>query len=181
MTRYLLQSCFHGASSLTRGRVCLLYMLLALASAVFLESESLCTRDHILLSQIWDFVFVASYDSQVHGEGIRFRLYTGKDLYSLEFYCCYNRFTARIETPSKSELSSVVLSVVMEILCSETCYLVETPSLLYVVRDTTVYLAVVHQRMSGTGSTIPAFSGHVKIYNIFLYSMKCGGRTIKNP
>jgi hypothetical protein len=31
---------------------CLLYMLLALASVVFLGSESLGTRDHILLSQI---------------------------------------------------------------------------------------------------------------------------------
>jgi hypothetical protein len=41
-----------GAPSLTRGRVCLLYMLLVLASAVFLGSESLGIRDHILLSQI---------------------------------------------------------------------------------------------------------------------------------
>jgi hypothetical protein len=41
-----------GAPSLTRGRVCLLYMLLALARAVFLRSESLGTRDHILLTQI---------------------------------------------------------------------------------------------------------------------------------
>jgi hypothetical protein len=32
-------------------------MLLALASVVFLGSESLETRDHILLSQIWDFHF----------------------------------------------------------------------------------------------------------------------------
>jgi hypothetical protein len=32
-------------------------MLLALARAVFLGSESLGTRDHILLSQIWDFPF----------------------------------------------------------------------------------------------------------------------------
>jgi hypothetical protein len=48
---------FYGASSLTRGRVCLLYMLLALASAVFLGSELLGTRDHILLSQTWDFPF----------------------------------------------------------------------------------------------------------------------------
>jgi hypothetical protein len=39
------------------GRVCLLYMLLALASAVFLGSESLGTRDRILLSQISDFSF----------------------------------------------------------------------------------------------------------------------------
>jgi hypothetical protein len=42
---------------LTRGRVCLLYMLLALASAVFLGSESLETRDYILLSQTRDFPF----------------------------------------------------------------------------------------------------------------------------
>jgi hypothetical protein len=40
-------------SCLTRGRVCLLYMLLTLASVVFLRSESLWTRYHILLSQIW--------------------------------------------------------------------------------------------------------------------------------
>jgi hypothetical protein len=62
MTRYILLFdnyglCFCGAPSLTRGRVCLLYMLLALASAVFLESESLGTRDHILLYQISDFPF----------------------------------------------------------------------------------------------------------------------------
>jgi hypothetical protein len=35
----------------------LLYNLLALASAVFLGSESLGTCDRILLSQIWDFPF----------------------------------------------------------------------------------------------------------------------------
>jgi hypothetical protein len=43
---------FCGVPFLTRGRICLLYMLLALASAVFLGSESLGTRDHILLSQV---------------------------------------------------------------------------------------------------------------------------------
>jgi hypothetical protein len=52
-----LRSCFCGAPSLTRGLVCLLYILLALASAVFLGSESLETRNHILLSQIRDFPF----------------------------------------------------------------------------------------------------------------------------
>jgi hypothetical protein len=61
MTRYLLLwqlwSCFCGVPSLTRGLVCLLYMLLALASAVFCGSESLGTRNHILLSRIWDFPF----------------------------------------------------------------------------------------------------------------------------
>jgi hypothetical protein len=48
---------FLWASSLTTGWVWLLYMLLALASVVFLGSESLWTCNHILLSQIWDFPF----------------------------------------------------------------------------------------------------------------------------
>jgi hypothetical protein len=52
ITVWQLRSCFCGAPSLTRGRVCLLYMLLDPSSAVFLG-----TRDHILLSQIWDFPF----------------------------------------------------------------------------------------------------------------------------
>jgi hypothetical protein len=49
--------CWFGAPSLTRGRVCRLQLLLALASAVILGSESLGTRDHILLSHIRDFPF----------------------------------------------------------------------------------------------------------------------------
>jgi hypothetical protein len=42
-------------SSLTRGWVCLLQLLLALASAVILRSESRGTHNHILLFQIRDF------------------------------------------------------------------------------------------------------------------------------
>jgi hypothetical protein len=61
ITRYLLlfdsYGLLYGAPSLTRGRVCLLYMLLALTRAVFFGSEFLGTRDHIILSQIWDFPF----------------------------------------------------------------------------------------------------------------------------
>jgi hypothetical protein len=52
-----LRFCFCRAPSLTRGRVCPLCMLLALASVVFLWSESLWTHGHILLSQVWDFPF----------------------------------------------------------------------------------------------------------------------------
>jgi hypothetical protein len=73
-----------GASSLTRGRVCRL-QLLVLASTVILGSESCGTHDHILLSQIRDSpnlegqvpiyiypqalgsIFIASYDSQGYG------------------------------------------------------------------------------------------------------------------
>jgi hypothetical protein len=47
--------CWCGTLSLTRGRVCHLQLLLALASAVILGSESRGTRDRILLSQIRDF------------------------------------------------------------------------------------------------------------------------------
>jgi hypothetical protein len=72
--------CWCGAFPLTRGRVCRLQLLLALASAFILGSESLGTRDHILLSQIWNFHFRASYDSQGHGGGIRPRLHTGDSL-----------------------------------------------------------------------------------------------------
>jgi hypothetical protein len=50
-------SYFSAAPSLTRRRVCLLYMLLVLASVVFLTPESLRSHDLNLLSQIWDFVF----------------------------------------------------------------------------------------------------------------------------
>jgi hypothetical protein len=87
-----------------REWVCRLQSLLALASAVILGSESRGTHDHILLSQIRDSpnmegqvpvfisprkrvaklysqtpysIFVASYDSQSYGGGIRAGLHTG--------------------------------------------------------------------------------------------------------
>jgi hypothetical protein len=50
-----LRICWFGAPSLTRGRVCRLQLLLALASAVIFEPKSCRTRGHILLSQIRDF------------------------------------------------------------------------------------------------------------------------------
>jgi hypothetical protein len=52
-----LRVCWCGALPLTRGRVCRLQLLLALASAVIFGFESRGTRDHILLSQIRDFLF----------------------------------------------------------------------------------------------------------------------------
>jgi hypothetical protein len=91
-------------SSLTRGWVYRLQLLLVLASAVILKSESRGTHNQILLSQIRDCpdlegqvpilkspwnkvallylqalgsIFVASYYSQGYGGGIRPRLHTG--------------------------------------------------------------------------------------------------------
>jgi hypothetical protein len=52
-----LRVCWFGAPSLTRGRVCRLQLLLALASAVIFGSESRGTRGRILLPQIRDFPF----------------------------------------------------------------------------------------------------------------------------
>jgi hypothetical protein len=54
-----LQVCWCGALSLTRGPVCRLQLLLALASAVIHGSDSRGIREHtcILLSQIRDFPF----------------------------------------------------------------------------------------------------------------------------
>jgi hypothetical protein len=63
MTRYLLLFDSYGLVSvgaLSDERTgLLLYMLLALKNAVFLGFEYLGTRDHILLPQIGDFLFVA--------------------------------------------------------------------------------------------------------------------------
>jgi hypothetical protein len=61
-----LRVCWFGAPSLTRGRVCRLQLLLALASAVIFY----CLRFETCL-------FVASYDSQGQGGGIRPSLHTG--------------------------------------------------------------------------------------------------------
>jgi hypothetical protein len=77
ITFWQLRFCFSGALSLTRGQVRLLYTLLALATVVFLGSESLETSERLLLSQIWDFLFAASYDSQGHGGGFWTSLHTG--------------------------------------------------------------------------------------------------------
>jgi hypothetical protein len=57
---FQLITCGHSpyvTSSLTRGRVCRLQLLRALASAFSLRSESQRTHDHTLLSHIWDFPF----------------------------------------------------------------------------------------------------------------------------
>jgi hypothetical protein len=52
-----LRVCRCGVLSLTRGRVCRLQLLLALARAVIFESVFHGTRDHILFSEIRDFPF----------------------------------------------------------------------------------------------------------------------------
>jgi hypothetical protein len=69
---------FCGAPSLTRGRVYLLYMLLAIASAIFLGPSPLvlATIRVFYLLRRETSIFVTYYDSQGHGKGIRPRLRT---------------------------------------------------------------------------------------------------------
>jgi hypothetical protein len=86
-----LRVCWYGTLSLTRGRVCSLQLLVVLARAVILGSESRVPRDHILLSQILDWPFVTSYDSQDHGGGIRHRLQTGLNV-SIFVLFSFHRF-----------------------------------------------------------------------------------------
>jgi hypothetical protein len=96
--RHILRSMKPVHACRTRGLVCRLQWLLVLASAVILRSKSLWTRDQILLPRIQDSpnlqdqvlvfisprtrvarlyprargsLFVASYDSQGYGGGIR--------------------------------------------------------------------------------------------------------------
>jgi hypothetical protein len=73
-----LRSWFRGAPSLTRGWVCLLYVPLVLASAVFLGPSPLGLEIVFYCLQFETSLFVASYDSEGHGEGIRPRLHTSK-------------------------------------------------------------------------------------------------------
>jgi hypothetical protein len=73
-----LNTCGHSPytiSSLMRRWVCHLQLLLVLASAVILGSESRGAGNHILLSQIQDLPFVASYYSQGYDGGIPIRLH----------------------------------------------------------------------------------------------------------
>jgi hypothetical protein len=59
--------------------VCHLQLLLTLSSAFILRSESRGNGDYILLSQIETSLFVASYNSQGYGGGIRTHLHTGTE------------------------------------------------------------------------------------------------------
>jgi hypothetical protein len=75
-TVWHLRSCFCGAPSLTRGWVCLLYMLLALAAQSFSGPSPLELATIFYCLRLETSLFVAFYDSQGHGGGIRPRLHT---------------------------------------------------------------------------------------------------------
>jgi hypothetical protein len=60
------------------GRVCCLQLLLTLASAVILGSKSRGLVTIFYCLRFETSIFVASYDSQGYGGGIRTRLHTGE-------------------------------------------------------------------------------------------------------
>jgi hypothetical protein len=72
-----LRSCSLWASSLTRGRVCLLYMLLVLPAQSFSGPSPLVLETIYYCAKFETSLFVPFYDSQGHGGGIRTRLHTG--------------------------------------------------------------------------------------------------------
>jgi hypothetical protein len=67
---------FCGAPSLTSGWVCLLYMLLALPAQSFSGPSTLGLATISYCLRFETSLFVASYDSQGHGGGIRPSLHT---------------------------------------------------------------------------------------------------------
>jgi hypothetical protein len=112
-------------SSLTRRWVYRLQLLLGFVSAVILKSESCGTHYHILLAQIREspyleahvpvfispgtwFLFVASYDSQGYGGGIRSRLHTDRRfLINDEVACMY-----RMSQEERSVFWEIIVPVI---------------------------------------------------------------------
>jgi hypothetical protein len=128
-------SCY-VTSSLMRGWVCHLQFLLVLASTVILRCQSCRTHDHILLSQIWDSpnlegqvlvficprnrvaqlyppalgsLFVASYDLQGYGGGIRTRFHMGTNYQLItHFYSLRSLGMDRLKNIASNHFSIVV-------------------------------------------------------------------------
>jgi hypothetical protein len=99
-----LQVCQCGALSLTRRQVCHLWLLLALASAVIFESKSHGTRDHILLSQIRDSLFIASCDLQAYGGGIWPCIHTGFTIWAAFCFSCKSFFKNELQLKFEDSL-----------------------------------------------------------------------------
>jgi hypothetical protein len=154
-----LQSCFLGALSLTRGWVCILYMLLVLASTVFFLGPSslgfmtifYCLRFEISL-------FVASYDSQGHSGGIRPCLHTV--VHGLHFdSLVYSLWMDHIGNTTSTSSSIVALVIiVMWSVAMETC-----------LQSHCLAMDIFSDWAN------PALSRYVTIYIIFIFHTKMTG------
>jgi hypothetical protein len=104
--------------ALSNERIGLSQLPLVLASAVIFESEFSGTSDHVLLSPICDFHFVASYDSQCYGGGIRPRLHTGCFEFTNQLPFITATQPGYRSPPRTVNNSSVILCFIR---CRETC------------------------------------------------------------
>jgi hypothetical protein len=80
ITVWLLQACWYGALSLTTGRVCRLQFLLASPAQSFSGPSPVGLVTIFYCLRFETSLFVASYDSQGYGGGIRPRLHMGFSL-----------------------------------------------------------------------------------------------------
>jgi hypothetical protein len=157
-----LNTCGHSpyiTSSLTRGWVCYLQLLLALASILFIGSESRGTRDHILMSQIREFPFC----HLLRLAGLRWR-YSTPPIHGK----CRMIGLSWTEVPSKrSEYRSPPRTVraILFFRCHQTCLPNRYPAIDYsmsILCSGNMCLASRWLRMDfRSGSTIPAFRRHV--------------------
>jgi hypothetical protein len=105
-----LRVCCCGVLSLKRGRICRLQLLLVLASAVILGSESRGTRDHILLSPIRVSSLLGSvglFITPLHGPSIKHR-------FQQYLYCCMRIRCSRNVLPSRF-LAAAIYSCLLRI------------------------------------------------------------------
>jgi hypothetical protein len=157
-----------GTPSLTRGRVCFLQLLLALASAVNFGSESRRTCGHILLSQTRDFPF----RRLLRLAGLRW-MYSNpaSTRVSRMIELSWTELTSR-----RSEYRSPprTVRVILFFRCHETCLPNRCPAMNYSVSircSGNEFLASSWLPIDFcSGSTIPAFRRHVTL-------LKCN----KNP
>jgi hypothetical protein len=114
-----LRVCWCGALFPTRGRVCLLQLLLVLASTVILWSESRGIATIFYCLRFETSLFVASYDSQGYGGGIRPRFDTG-----FASYCSSCPHNPSARTTAENTVSNSTSTVVRWFVAIETCLFV---------------------------------------------------------
>jgi hypothetical protein len=100
------------ALSLTRGRVCRLQLLLPVASAVILGTESRGVATIFYRHRFETSLFIASYDSQDYGGGILTRLHT-----EIPFLASVALLITHLHGPSRKHCFQQYLSCCMRIRC----------------------------------------------------------------
>jgi hypothetical protein len=123
-----LRVCWCGALSPTGERICRLQLLLALASAAILGSESRGTRDHILLPQIRDFPF----PRLLRLAGLRWRYSTppphgilATDSRFIDSARTYRKCVSRVKMRRADHVENTVSSLVAKACLERRCLAIE--------------------------------------------------------